>query len=295
MHNQKWKFSWWNFLAASLAIVGVITMLYPTMAAWFSQKNQSAIAREYVNNIQRADPSAEQQLSNAHAYNQSLHSGAVLGAFARVPSGTGSDFDSVVPYKKQLVAPHNDVMARIRIEKIGVDLPIYHGTDDSTLLRGAGHLEGTSLPVGGLGSHSVLTAHRGLASARMFSDLNKIGVGDIFSIQVMNDVLTYQIRDTKVVAPEQTEFLRPDQGRDLITLVTCTPLGVNTHRILVTAERITPTPQSEIQALSEDPGVPGFPWWAVIILVVVLLAGILFWFGGRPRQLRKKVTGAHRK
>ncbi|WP_459583204.1 class C sortase, partial [Aerococcus mictus] len=110
---------------------------------------------------------------------------------------------------------------------IDVDLPVYHGTSDEVLNRAAGHLEGTSLPVGGPSTRAVITAHRGLANARMFTDLNKVNVGDTFTIEVFGDVLTYRVRDTKVVAPEDTDTLRVEEGKDLVTLVTCTPLGIN--------------------------------------------------------------------
>lgn len=126
----------------------------------------------------------------------------------------------------------------------------------------------------------MITAHRGLASAKMFTDLNKVKEGDTFTVQVFDQVLAYQVRSTKVVEPEKTEFLRPEPGKDLITLITCTPLGVKTHRILVTAERITPTPPDQIAATQSGARRPGFPWWAVIMYGSVLLAALFFWRTG---------------
>ncbi|GAB3815921.1 hypothetical protein GCM10028820_14310 [Tessaracoccus terricola] len=159
---------------------------------------------------------------------------------------------------------------------------VYHGTSDETLMMGVGHLEGTALPVGGVGMHSVLTAHRGLASATMFDRLNELGIGDEFSIEVFGEVLSYQVRATQVVQPEDTETLFPEVGSDLVTLVTCTPLGVNSHRILVTAERVTPTPQVVLDSAGAVPVVP-FPWWAVILAGgIVLVAGYLL-VTRRPR------------
>ena len=148
-----------------------------------------------------------------------------------------------------------------------------------------GHLEGTSLPVGGVGTRAVITGHRGLANATMFTNLDKVGEGDTFTIEVFGEVLTYRVAQTKVVEPEQTEELRADPDRDLVTLVTCTPLGINTHRILVTGERI-PTPDQDT-APGERPDVPRFPWWAVALGIGVVLDAIYVWRAGYPPKARK--------
>jgi len=171
-----------------------------------------------------------------------------------------------------------------------IDLPIYHGTDDETLLRGLGHLEGTSLPVGGQGQRTVVTGHRGLAEARMFTDLDKVQVGDTFTFEVFGEVLTYRVFDKKVVNPEETEALRSEPGRDLATLVTCTPLGINTHRILVTGERVYPTPQRDIDAAGAAPDIPGFPWWALGLLGGVSLIGLYIWRSGYPPRPKRRPT-----
>ena len=155
-----------------------------------------------------------------------------------------------------------------------------------TLERGIGHLEGTSLPVGGVGTRAVLTAHRGLPTATLFNELDRAAIGDTFTIAVLDQVLTYQVVESKVIQPDETEAILADPDRDLVTLVTCTPLGINSHRILVTAERITPTPAKEIAAAAAKPELPGFPWWVVILGGVVLLLGTYVWSAGYPPRRR---------
>ena len=181
----------------------------------------------------------------------------------RLPTGVGTSgaAGESLDYNTLLVGA-SGVMARLRIPSIHVDLPIYHGTSDNTLLKGVDHLEGTSLPVGGSDTHAVLTGHRGLAFATMFTNLDKVKNGDTFTIEVMNQVLTYKIFDVRVVNPQDTDSLVAQAGKDLVTLVTCTPLGINSQRILVTGERISPTPQQDIASANKSSGLPGFPWWA---------------------------------
>lgn len=175
-------------------------------------------------------------------------------------------------------------MARIRIPAIDVDLPIFHGTSDSVLEHGVGHLEGTALPVGGPSTHSVLTGHRGLASAELFTNLDRVDIGDTFTIEVFGEVLTYRVRETLVVEPEDTQSLLVQPGEDLLTLVTCTPLGINTHRILVMGERVIPTPQTDLDAAGDSPDIPGFPWWSIAAGGAILVAGSYVWLAGRPTR-----------
>lgn len=175
-------------------------------------------------------------------------------------------------------------MARIKIPAINVDLPVYHGTSDQVLLEGVGHLEGTALPVGGPSTHAVLTGHRGLAEAELFTNLDRVEVGDTFTVEVFGEVLTYQVRQTQVVEPTDTETLYPVLGEDLITLVTCTPLGINTQRILVTGERITPTPIEDVKAMGTRPEVPGPPWWAAVIAVAFVSVCYYVYVSGRPQR-----------
>ncbi|NYG07272.1 LPXTG-site transpeptidase (sortase) family protein [Phycicoccus badiiscoriae] len=161
---------------------------------------------------------------------------------------------------------------------------MYHGTSDAILLKGAGHLEGTSLPVGGEGTLSVITGHRGLAEATMFTNLDRIHPGDTFVITTFGRVLSYRVFDTRVVEPSDTASLHPKAGRDLVTLITCTPLGINSHRILVTGERVMPTPTSAVEAANTGPALVPFPWWLVWYLVGLTLIGVYVWWGGLVRR-----------
>ena len=273
-------------LAAVIALLGMCVLLYPMTASWVSQYNQSKVIRGFDQRAQSPNlrPSATKQLDDAHRYNDALIAGAALQANHRLPTGQGRGGDAGLDYSKLLRTDDSGVMGRIRIPSIDADLPIYHGTDDATLLKGVGHLEGTSLPVGGPGTHAVLTGHRGLANATIFTHLDKVKVGDRFSITVLDQTLTYQVISTKVVDPDQTQTLRPVAGKDLVTLVTCTPLGINSQRILVTGQRVIPTPQADVAAAQQKPEIPRFPWWAVSLVGGTPLIGSYLWRSGVPAK-----------
>ena len=287
---RRWRFSVISLIPSLLALAGMLLFLYPSISAWIVQYNQSQIIAQYEDSVSKADPSAAEQLALAHRYNDALSSGAVLQANSNVPTGDGTSGDASLDYNAILAADSSGLMGRLKVPAADIDLPIYHGTDDETLLRGLGHLEGTSLPVGGQGQRTVVTGHRGLAEARMFTDLDKVQVGDTFTFEVFGEVLTYRVFDKKVVNPEETEALRSEPGRDLATLVTCTPLGINTHRILVTGERVYPTPQRDIDAAGAAPDIPGFPWWALGLLGGVSLIGLYIWRSGYPPRPKRRPT-----
>lgn len=268
-------------LTALVALAGVATLLYSPAASWFSDYNQSLVIQSYGRSVTHAHPSAVQQLREAEAYNDALAGGALLEPDTNIPTGAGTSSDVHLDYWRLLRTPAG-TMARIQIPTLNIDLPIYHGTSEDSLLRGAGHLQGTSLPVGGENTHSVITAHRGLATASMFTELDKVGVGDRIIISTFGRVLTYQVTDTRVVEPTDSATLRQEAGKDLLTLVTCTPLGINTHRILVTATRITPTPAGDVATAKKTATALAFPWWAVAFLGAVILDGLYLWWGGRP-------------
>jgi sortase A len=281
--RRRWRPQPLSILAATIAWVGMVVLLYPSAANWFSELQQSKIITSYTSEVSAGvDPPVTQQLQLAHKYNDALSSGALLEANTRIPTGKGTSADTSLDYDQMLRIDASGVMARVRIPVIGVDLPVYHGTSDETLLQGVGHLEGTSLPVGGEGTHAVLTAHRGLATAALFTDLNLVAVGDTFSIVVFDQVLTYRVVRTIVVDPDETEALRPVEGQDLVTLVTCTPLGINSQRILVTGERVIPTPVEDVTAAAAKPDIPGFPWWLVILCAGTVVIGLYVWRSGYP-------------
>lgn len=260
-------------LVSILAFAGVLLLLLPSIATWYSQREYSAEIQGLNQAAGSGDEAARQAgLEAARSYNEQLTGAAVVAAGARIPEAVGSDASG--EYERLLAADTTGLMARVKIPKVNVDLPIYHGTSDDTLEQGVGHLKGTALPVGGETTHSVLTAHRGLAKAELFDNLDQVRTGDTFTVEVWGEVLTYRVRETRVVKPNETQSLYPVMGEDLVTLVTCTPLGINTHRILVTGERVTPTPIGDLNAAGADPTVPGFPVWALG------LGGALLGIGG---------------
>ncbi len=292
--RHRWKPPVLAVVAGLVAWLGMCVLLYPMTASWISQYNQSKIVTSYDDKAQsdKLVPSAAQQLADAHRYNDALTAGAELEANHRLPTGQGTGGDASLDYNQLLRTDDSGVMGRIKIPSIDLDLPIYHGTADETLLKGIGHLEGTSLPVGGANTHAVLTGHRGLANATMFTNLDKVKVGDRFNVTVLTQTLTYQVTSTTVVDPDQTQSLRPVAGKDLVTLVTCTPLGINSQRILVTGERVIPTPASDIAAAHKKPDVPSFPWWAVIFLAGTGVVGVYIWRSGcPPRPTASKAAG----
>jgi sortase A len=289
--RARWRLHLYSCIPALLVIVGLFVLTYPATAEWFTQYDQSRVIDTASRQIARGkvSPSVKKQLEQAHAYNDALSSGAVLEANHRLPTGSGISDNphESLDYNKILAGPEG-MMARLRIPSIKVDLPVYHGTSDETLLKGVGHLEGTSLPVGGKGTHAVLTGHRGLATAVMFTNLNKVRKGNTFVIEVFGETLTYRVFNIRVVNPDDTTSLKADPDKDLVTLVTCTPLGINSQRILVTGERISPTPRADVAAAGKAPDIPGFPWWAVIQTIGVAAAAVFIWWTGYPQRGGRK-------
>ena len=283
--RRRWRFPVVPAIAGVAILLGMGIFQYPHVASWFSQYNQSQLIVDLAEEQQDdSDPALHREIVRADEYNKLLVGGVILEANANKPKAESTAENSKYDYNELLKATDTGVMGRLRVPGINVDLPIYHGTDDYTLTQGVGHLQGTALPVGGESRHSVLTAHRGLPEATLFNDLDKVKIGDRFTVEVFGEVLTYEVNDTRVVEPEDTDSLRVVPGEDLVTLVTCTPLGLNTHRILVTGERVTPTPVEDIQAAGERPDIPGFPWWTVILGGTILAVGVYVWRAGYPRK-----------
>jgi len=275
---------------AVLTILGAGTMLYPAGASWFSQLEQSQLTQEY--SVERGSEGAaveREALVRARAYNDTLPGGAI--GDPQDPSSADGTGEIAEQYRSLLANDANGVMARIRIPSIGVDLPVYHGTMEETLRAGIGHLFGSSLPVGGIGTHSVLTGHRGLPESMLFTDLDKVVVDDLIQIDVEGETLTYRIISSEVFDPADTDPLLPVAGRDLVTLVTCTPLGINSQRIFVTAERIANPPADDPALVM--PEIPGKPWWTVALAGAFALGAIVVTGTSRPRAPLQPVHGRH--
>ena len=210
-------------------LVGICILLYPAFSSYWNSKTQSRAITNYESVLENLKPEDYAAIfENAHAYNKALYE-------TDFPL---TDYPDVPGYSDTLCITGNDMIGYLKIDRIGVELPIYHGTSDSVLSRGVGHLQGSSLPVGGENTHSVMSAHRGLPSAKLFTDLDRMEIGDTFQIVVLDQVLTYQVDQIKVITPRELGDLQIVEGMDYCTLFTCTPYGINTHRLLVRGVRI---------------------------------------------------------
>lgn len=231
-------------LAATFGVVALGLMLYPLVGEILSEKYHSDIETAYTAAIEDTDDvELTAQREAAEQYN------AMLSGTATITEGGASA--PPLAYAEQLTV--GGVMCYIDIPKINVYLPIQHGTDADTLERAVGHVVGTSLPVGGNGTHAVLSAHSGLASSKLFSDIDQLAVGDTFYIHVLGDTLAYKVDAIHTVLPTDTRLLQIEDGKDYVTLVTCTPFGINTHRLLVRGHRIPYTPEQATTAAAEKP------------------------------------------
>lgn len=213
-------------------LVGLSAMLYPSVSDAVNRKHQSRAVASYAEEVEQlSDADYQTYFDAADAYNRQLNT--TPNAFYKP--------DLVSGYAQTLDISGTGIMGYITIPKISVELPIYHGTDEGVLQVAAGHLEGSSLPVGGAGTHAVISAHRGLPSAKLFTNLDELEVGDRFTITVLNRVLTYEVDQISIVLPTEIDQLLPTEGMDYVTLMTCTPYGINTHRLLVRGKRVETT------------------------------------------------------
>ena len=218
--------------------------LYPVISNYVNQKYASQIQTTYQEVMEQIDDSALREAKEqADIYNRSLIPGAAEAYSQEGLLAASADYDS------QLNLAGNGIMGYVEIPKISVNLPIYHGTENDSLERGIGHLLGSSLPVGGENTHSILSGHSGMASQKMFTDLEQLIIGDVFYLHVLDETLAYQVVEINTVLPYDTSLLGIVPGEDLCTLVTCTPYGVNTHRLLVRGSRI---PYEEAEQLMEE-------------------------------------------
>jgi sortase A len=210
-------------------LVGICILLYPAFSDFWNSKTQSRAITDYESVLDNLDGNEYSAIfERAHAYNKALYE-------TNYPL---MDYKNVPGYYDTLRITDNDMIGYLKIDRIGVELPIYHGTSDDVLNRGVGHLEGSSLPIGGENTHSIMSAHRGLPSSKLFTDLDRMEIGDTFQIIILDQVLTYQVDFIKVIEPTDVSDLQIIEGGDYCTLFTCTPYGINTHRLLVRGVRI---------------------------------------------------------
>lgn len=222
-----------TLLFVLLLILGAAMLAYPSFASWWNARHQTRVVVGYASDVERAPVDYSAYFEAADAYNQQIRQ--LENPFIRC--------ELVEGYEELLNPGGNGVMATLSIPKIDVSLPIYHGTSESVLNVGAGHIQGSSLPVGGESTHAVLMSHNGLPSARLFTDLPKLVIGDTFTITVLDRTLTYQVDQIITVLPKEVDELYVKEGEDHCTLVTCTPYGINSHRLLVRGTRIENPPE----------------------------------------------------
>lgn len=264
-------------------LVGLSVMLYPTVSDAVNRAHQTRAVVDYEHSVaSMADTDYTDLFAVAESYNAAL---AQQPDLLYRPKEL-SDYENILN-----VTPLG-IMGYLSIPKINVSLPIYHGTEDTVLQIGVGHLEGSSFPIGGKSTHAVLSAHRGLPSARLFTDLDKLETGDTFEITVLNRVLTYEVDNISIVLPQEAEGLLVQQGKDLVTLMTCTPYGINSHRLLVRGRRIENGERiHKVNVTSE--AVKMDPVLIAPILAAPLLLVLLIWLilpgkrkkkGGSPNE-----------
>lgn len=263
---KKWK----TLLLILVFFVGLSLLLYPPISNYWNSLRQSRLVSNYMENVSRMESTKKRELFEAaYEYNREL---------AAKPSHYQLTAEEQEAYEQTLDVSGTGVMGYLEIPKISVSLPIYHGTEEVILEFAIGHLAGTSVPVGGESTHSVLTGHTGLPSSRLLTDLNQMEIGDIFYVQIMDETLTYEVDQIRKVLPENTKDLNIVKGEDYCTLVTCTPYGINTHRLLVRGHRIE-TAKSAMMKFSADALVIEplvvIPFLAAPILLVLFLLVML--------------------
>jgi len=263
-------------------LLGVGLLTYPSVSNYIAVKNGSYAIDSYDEAIAEKDEeflSAERQ--KAQEYNESL-----LGAPVRDPFIPGSGIVMQEDYYEILNI--GGMMGYIEIPKISIKLPIYHGTSEEVLKKGVGHLEGSTLPIGGEGTHSVLTGHTGLSSAKLFTDLSVLQEGDLFYLYLLDEVLAYEVDEIKVIEPERTIDLKPVSGEDYCTLLTCTPYGVNSHRLLLRGTRVDYVPEIKESIAETQSSADRMLMLVVIITSGIMLILIILTIIVKRKQLYKK-------
>ena len=279
-------------LAAMLFLLALGLTLYPVVSNYYNQRHQSQIQTAYREVLEQTDTTELKRIrEQAVAYNAAITPGAAEKAYTQESIIAASE-----DYVNQLNVGGSGIMGYIEIPKINVDLPIYHGTGSDSLDKGTGHLVGSSLPVGGEGTHTIITGHSGMASQKMFTDLEQLQEGDVFYLRVLDEVLAYQVDAIHTVLPHDTTYLGIVPGEDLCSLVTCTPTGINTHRLLVQGSRIPYEPTIEAQNVESEHEVAASSHWEdqywlgirlglVAMFCIVLLLNVLLYL--RKKKPRK--------
>ncbi len=270
-----------NVILGVIMLVGIGIIAYPSFSDWWNNFHQSRAIASYVEQVAQMDQETfDRMWAEAEAYNEKLKGNSNRMSLTEA---------ELKEYNAVLDVTGTGIMGYIDIPKIDISLPVYHGTDEAVLQIAIGHIEGTSLPVGGLGTHSVMSGHRGLPSAKLFSDLDQLEVGDRFLLQILDRTLTYEVDQIRIVLPTELQDLQIDDGADLSTLVTCTPYGINTHRLLVRGHRVENAAEDArvvADAMQLEPVIIA-PLVAAPVLLFLLII-LLLLTSGRTRQVRER-------
>ena len=286
-----------DILPLLVILAGLLVLLYPTISNFLIEQNASrAIASYDAATVDLGQEEREQMLADARAYNDALAASSGAGTPAS-EGGEPAQVGETLAYEDLLNLNGDGMMGYITIPRLKETLPIYHGTSESVLQVGVGHLPDSSLPVGGPGTHAALSGHRGLPSAKLFTDLNKMKVGDLFYIRVLDQTLAYKVTSIETVLPNETKSLAIQPGKDLVTLITCTPYGINSHRLLVHAERTDYVPTED--ELKVDNPIFNIPLPYLLLIIAVFALALVFAImtivrrrqtvrgqGGRPKHER---------
>ena len=265
-------------------------ILYPVVSNSVNQLHGTTIATDYEQEVSHLSENLENEMiEQAREYNKSLIG---ISSFIDPFSDTEGIQTEDDVYNNLLKIDDTGMMGYIDIPKLDIVLPVYHGISEKVLQSGVGHLPNTSLPVGGESSHAVLSGHRGLANAKIFTDLNKMEVGDVFYIKVLHHTFAYQVDQILTVLPSETDALQIEKGKDYVTLVTCTPYAVNTHRLLVRGTRI---PYEEAKKVDEEVGLHRTIPFYMIILIGGIAAVVIIWIGTKIYSRRKEKVREQKK
>ncbi len=262
----------WVSLGFSLLFLVFLMILdYPFLARLYNERNQGEVVLSYEGQLEQIEDADQQRmLKEARDFNEKLASG-IWGGIEDTEEALHEEYET-------LLDTGEGIMGRIEIPKIHADLAIYHGTSDEVLNRGAGHVEGSSLPVGGESTHASISAHRGMVTKKMFTNLDELETGDLFILHILGEKLYYEVGEIYTILPDEVENLEIRRGEDLVTLITCTPYGINTHRLCVEGHRVEPTEEVEQQIIEETQQFRWQDWWWVYLSVILLmLLIILLW------------------
>ena len=269
-----------TLIIVAVGLLGIGLILYPSVADWWNSFHQSRAVAAYAQKVANMDTSEyEKILADAEEYNRKLAASGINWKMSA---------EEIAAYEKELDITGTGIMGYISIPKIHVELPIYHGIDDAVLQIAIGHLSETSLPVGGSTTHCVVSGHRGLPSAKLFTDIDKLVEGDTWTVNVLNKTLTYEVDQIRVVLPTDLSNLQLEQGKDQFTLVTCTPYGINTHRLLVRGHRVD-NAQGEANVIADALQIEPVYIAPFVAIPFILLLLIIMMISTGHMKRRKKI------